>query len=183
MGESRNRHRRENRLRQTRAFVEARPDRPALWALLLGVFLLVLVTASAQASITGSLTGGAGPLRPVEKQIKQRAQSMRTAGATWYGPGLYGNRTACGRVLKPGTVGVAHKSLPCGTRVVFLHRGRVLVTRVIDRGPYAAGYQWDLTNGARLRLGFRGTGRIRYALARRSAGKQRRARNARRHRR
>ena len=180
MGAGRNRPGRDNRLRQTRAFVAERPDRPALWALLLGIFLLVLVTASAQASITGSLTGGTSPLESAEKQIKKRAQSMRSAGATWYGPGLYGNRTACGRVLRPGTVGVAHKSLPCGTRVVFLHRGRALVTRVIDRGPYATGYQWDLTNGARLRLGFKGTGRIRYAVVRGAAKRQKRARNARR---
>ena len=166
-----------------RAFVEERPDRPALWALLLAISLLALVTVPAQALVTvpgQAITGGASPLEPVKKK---RVQTMRTAGATWYGPGLYGNRTACGRVLKPATVGVAHKSLPCGTRVAFFHRGRLLVTRVIDRGPYAAGYKWDLTNGARLQLGFKGTGRIRYAIAGPRAGKQQKRRRAGRHRR
>jgi rare lipoprotein A len=90
---------------------------------------------------------------------------MRTAGATWYGPGLYGNRTACGQVLRPGTVGVAHRNLPCGTKVKFAYHGRELVTTVIDRGPYSPGHAWDLTNGARRALDFEGSNRVRYALA------------------
>ena len=32
----------------------------------------------------------------------------RTSYASWYGPGLYGNRTACGQTLGYGTLGVAH---------------------------------------------------------------------------
>jgi len=91
---------------------------------------------------------------------------MRAAGATWYGPGLYGNHTACGQTLRPGTVGVAHRRLPCGTAVKFVYRGRALVTRVIDRGPYSRGHAWDLTNGARKRLRFNGSNRVRYAVAR-----------------
>jgi rare lipoprotein A len=91
---------------------------------------------------------------------------MRWAGATWYGPGLYGRHTACGQVLRPLTVGVAHRRLPCGTPVKFVYHGRVLVAPVIDRGPYTQGNAWDLTNGARLRLGFPGVGRVGYAVAR-----------------
>ena len=94
---------------------------------------------------------------------------MRTDGATWYGPGLYGNSTACGQTLRPGTVGVAHKTLPCGTAIKFAYHGRYLVTRVIDRGPYSPGNAFDLTNGARLALDFEGVGRVRYAVALRFA--------------
>ena len=83
----------------------------------------------------------------------------RSAGATWYGPGLYGRHTACGQTLRPGTLGVAHRSLPCGTAVKFVFHGRQIVTRVIDRGPYAKGYRLDLTNGAREALDFAGSGR------------------------
>lgn len=90
---------------------------------------------------------------------------MRLAGATWYGPGLYGNGTACGQTLRPGTIGVAHRTLPCGTTVKLNYHGRSLVTRVIDRGPYTPGNDFDLTNGARLALDFEGVGRVRYALA------------------
>ena len=91
--------------------------------------------------------------------------ALRSAGATWYGPGFYGEKTACGQVLRPGTLGVAHRSLPCGTAVKFVFGGRQIVTRVIDRGPYSKGFSWDLTNGAREALGFEGSGRIRYAVA------------------
>ncbi|HEX7059886.1 MAG TPA: septal ring lytic transglycosylase RlpA family protein [Solirubrobacterales bacterium] len=89
----------------------------------------------------------------------------RTAGATWYGPGLYGNHTACGQTLRPGTIGVAHRTLPCGTTVKFSYHGRFLITQVIDRGPYSRGNAWDLTNGARRLLGFEGANRVRYAVA------------------
>jgi len=94
---------------------------------------------------------------------------MRSAGATWYGPGLYGNHTACGQTLLPGTIGVAHKTLPCGTTLKFAYHGRYLVTKVIDRGPYSEGNAFDLTNGARRALHFEGVDRVRYAIAVRHA--------------
>jgi rare lipoprotein A len=65
--------------------------------------------------------------------------------ATWFGPGLYGNSTACGAVLTRHTLGVAHRWLPCGTKVALLYRGRSVTVPVVDRGPYAGGVQWDLT--------------------------------------
>jgi Lytic transglycolase len=72
---------------------------------------------------------------------------------SWYGPGFYGNRTACGVVvLQKDTVGVAHRTLPCGTRVTFRYNGRTVTTEVIDRGPYVAGRIWDMTHGLCLLL-------------------------------
>jgi rare lipoprotein A (peptidoglycan hydrolase) len=91
--------------------------------------------------------------------------SMRHGGATWYGPGFYGNQTACGQVLHVNTIGVAHKTLPCGTKVTFYYHGSSAIARVIDRGPYTKGNDWDLTNGLRKILGFNGSGQIRYAVA------------------
>jgi peptidoglycan hydrolase-like protein with peptidoglycan-binding domain len=76
---------------------------------------------------------------------KQLASRMRGGNASWYGPGFYGNTTACGQTLRKGTVGVAHKRLPCGTRVVLAHRGNWARAKVIDRGPYVRGRKWDLT--------------------------------------
>jgi rare lipoprotein A len=73
--------------------------------------------------------------------------------ATWYGPGLYGNGTACGGTLGPGTLGVAHRTLPCGTVVHLLYRGRTVSVRVIDRGPYGSA-EWDLTEATARRLHF-----------------------------
>ena len=134
--------------------------RLAVLGLVLAAFLVAPATAGAS---TGGLT----------TSTAERAQSsagfafspMRRAGATWYGPGLYGNRTACGQTLRPHTVGVAHRALPCGTAVRFVYRGRSLLARVIDRGPFSPGHAWDLTNGARLALGFEGSDIVRYSVA------------------
>jgi rare lipoprotein A len=89
-----------------------------------------------------------------------RLNVYRFASASWYGPGLYGNRTGCGGTLAPGRLGVAHKSLPCGSRVTLRHRGRSLRVRVIDRGPYVGGREYDLTEATARKLRFRGHGAI-----------------------
>jgi rare lipoprotein A (peptidoglycan hydrolase) len=92
--------------------------------------------------------------------------SMRSSGASWYGPGFYGNRTACGQVLRPNTRGVAHKTLPCGTKVLIGFRGRFVITRVIDRGPFVGGRAWDLTGAIAKSLRFDsvGVGDVRHAV-------------------
>lgn len=84
----------------------------------------------------------------------------RPAAASWYGPGLYGNRTACGQTLTPGTLGVANKTMPCGTKLKLRYGSRTVTVRVIDRGPYAAGREFDLTYATKQRLGFPDTGTV-----------------------
>lgn len=86
----------------------------------------------------------------------RRLTAYRLAGASYYGPGLYGNGVACGGTLRPGTMGVAHRTLPCGTRVKLRYHGRSVTVPVIDRGPYVAGRDYDLTEAVRNRLGFPG---------------------------
>jgi rare lipoprotein A len=85
---------------------------------------------------------------------------LRPGQASWYGPGLYGNKLGCGGTLSPSTVGVANKSLPCGTKVLFRYKGRTARIRVVDRGPYVGGRDWDLTAGAKRKLGFGSTGTV-----------------------
>lgn len=89
-----------------------------------------------------------------------RLNVYRSAQASWYGPGLYGNHLGCGGRLGYGTIGVANTSLPCGTRLRLRHGGRTLQVRVIDRGPYVAGREYDLTAATARRLGFHGHGPI-----------------------
>ena len=138
--------------------------------------LLVLAVLILGAAPAEAMTGGASPYpnaAATESALAEEAfvfSAMRSAGATWYGPGLYGRHTACGQTLRPNTIGVAHKTLPCGTAVKFLYRGRSIVARVIDRGPYSYGNSWDLTNGARLALGFEGANQVRYAIGRPADG-------------
>ena len=74
--------------------------------------------------------------------------------ATWYGPGFWGEETACGMTLQPSVTGVAHKKLPCGTQVTFEHDGRTTLATVIDRGPYTKGFTWDLTKKTAKQVGF-----------------------------
>jgi rare lipoprotein A len=80
--------------------------------------------------------------------------------ATYYGPGDYGNKTACGTTLTPTTIGVAHRTLPCGTRIQVYYYGHTLVVPVIDRGPFVRGVTWDLTAAASRLLRFSGRGLI-----------------------
>jgi rare lipoprotein A len=89
-----------------------------------------------------------------------RINVYRRALASWYGPGLYGNPLGCGGRLYPGQLGVANKSLPCGTKVTLRHHGRVLRVRVIDRGPYVGGREYDLTQATAAKLGWNGPGPI-----------------------
>lgn len=88
------------------------------------------------------------------------AHVFRRSHASYYGPGLYGGGLACGGRLSPSTVGVAHKTLPCGTRVTFNVGRRTVTTRVIDRGPFIAGRDWDLTAALKRKLGFGSTGSV-----------------------
>lgn len=80
--------------------------------------------------------------------------------ATWYGPGFYGRRTACGQTMSRSLHGVAHKTLPCGAKVALLYRGRKLTVPVVDRGPFARGVEWDLTAATANALGFRHTDEV-----------------------
>ena len=81
---------------------------------------------------------------PVTSASADVAPGWHVSEATFYGPGLYGNGTACGQQLTPDTRGVAHKSLPCGTMVEFEWQGNHVIVPVIDRGPYSDA-EWDLT--------------------------------------
>jgi rare lipoprotein A (peptidoglycan hydrolase) len=98
-----------------------------------------------------------------------RRDRWRRAEASWYGPGFIGNRTACGQTLTRRLVGVAHRTLQCGTLIVFRHpvSERVVIAPVVDRGPYVRGRLWDLTYGLCKRLDHCYTGTLdwRYAPA------------------
>lgn len=86
--------------------------------------------------------------------------AYRQTYASWYGPGLYGSALACGGHLTPSTLGVAHKTLPCGAKVTVRAHGRSVRVPVIDRGPYVAGREYDLTAAVRNRIGFDGVGAV-----------------------
>ena len=86
--------------------------------------------------------------------------------ASWYGPGFYGNRTACGQTYTPELLGVAHPALPCGTLIVLTYGGRSVTVPVIDRGPYVAGRAIDLSNATKIALGCTDLCTLRMQIAR-----------------
>jgi hypothetical protein len=106
----------------------------------------------------------AAPVRYVTKSVWRWDPE-----ASFYGPGFYGNRTACGLAYTKTIVGVAHRSLPCGTLVQFRNpaNGRVVTAPVIDRGPYVAGRIRDLSGGLCIKLDHCYTGPIEWRFVRR----------------
>jgi hypothetical protein len=86
-----------------------------------------------------------------------RLNVYRLAEASWYGGG---GSLACGGSLTSATMGVANKTLPCGTLVTLRYDGRTVRVPVVDRGPYVAGREFDLTEATKQALGFAGTGEV-----------------------
>jgi peptidoglycan hydrolase-like protein with peptidoglycan-binding domain len=95
------------------------------------------------------------------RTVRGIAAVWRAHRATYYGPGLWGSSLACGGTLHRRTLGIAHRSLPCGTRVPVYHRGRLAVFRVIDRGPFRSGVSIDLTRAAARKLRMTRTSTVR----------------------
>ena len=122
---------------------------------------------------SGGFTLNYFPQRPVSEQARLRfggdglglasrrrlgaLNVFRLAGASWYGGG---GSLACGGWLTSSTMGVANKTLPCGTLVTLRYDGRTVRVPVVDRGPFVAGREFDLTEATKQALGFGGTGEV-----------------------
>lgn len=113
-----------------------------LLAAIAGTACAASPTVSAFASTAAGGAAAPSSSRPATTTIHS------TGIATWFGPGFYGKQTACGQTLTPGMVGVANRTLPCGTLVKVTYKRYSLTVPVLDRGPYAHGADWDLTAGA-----------------------------------
>ena len=104
--------------------------------------------------------------RPDAAQPEAKAESVsrnpwRTdREISWYGPGLIGHGTACGKTLTRTLLGVAHRSLPCGTPVEVMYHGQALTVPVVDRGPFTHGIGYDLTSATAQALGMAGTSNV-----------------------
>jgi rare lipoprotein A len=99
----------------------------------------IVAGAQAQAAAAAPLTTTTTVYRPVR--------------ATWFGPGFYGKHTACGQVMTHALLGVAHRTLPCGTPVALFLGGKTVTVPVVDRGPFANGARYDLTSAAAESIG------------------------------
>jgi len=99
-------------------------------------------------------------LLPWTLEPKSGTQISVASDFTDYGLGL-----ACGGLLGRHQLGVAHKTAPCGTLITFTYDGRSITVPVIDRGPYIAGREWDLTGATAEALHFPGLARIEWSVA------------------
>jgi rare lipoprotein A (peptidoglycan hydrolase) len=140
------------------------------------ILLALLATAGAAAfpatsALALSTTGGASAPSPVAPaSAAPTSATVHPSGvATWFGPGFYGHKTACGQTLTPGVVGVANRTLPCGTLVKVTYSAHTITVPVLDRGPYSHIADWDLTAGAAQALGITDTVRIRTRVVGRTA--------------
>jgi len=114
---------------------------------------VMAIGVSAAHAQTGGTPGGTEPTSSSSPPSTSGGYTV-VQKATWYGPGFWGKSTACGMTLQPTTLGVANKTLPCGTPVTFTYNGTSVAATVIDRGPFRKGYAWDLTKKVAKRLGF-----------------------------
>jgi rare lipoprotein A len=103
-----------------------------------------------------SYAAASGRAQSTDAQPTVDVTIYRPGYATWYGPGFYGQKTACGVLLTHHTLGVAHPTLPCGTPVQIVYAGRSITVPVIDRGPYGGRAHWDLTEATAHALAFDG---------------------------
>lgn len=99
------------------------------------------------------------------------AAAQRIGQLTGYRPALvsrydmYGGTLACGGTLGYDSLVVAHRTLPCGTKVRIRYRGRSVTATVRDRGPYSGGREFDLAGAVARRLGFDGVGTVLVSVA------------------
>ncbi len=139
--------------------------------LLAATIVLMLPCASAPSALASS--GGSSAPTSAGATLPKSAHSKArhaTDIATWFGPGFYGQKTACGQTMTPVIVGVASRTLPCGTLVLVAYDGHTLTVPVIDRGPYAHnGARWDLTWGAASALTITETVRVKTKIVGRTA--------------
>jgi rare lipoprotein A (peptidoglycan hydrolase) len=90
----------------------------------------------------------------------------QTGVASWYGPGMQGNRTASGGTFDMWALTAAHPCLPMGTQILVtvMGTGRSLIVTVNDRLPSRSRIL-DLSVGAARALGIAGQGLAKVQLS------------------
>ncbi len=125
--------------------------------------LLAALVLGGCAAVAFAYGVSAGRGAPARAELRFAQEAAPAGGGGWQLAVAsrfddYGLPLACGGVLRRGQLGVANRSLPCGTVVSIAYRGKVLDVPVIDRGPYVDGRTWDLTGATAEALGFPGLG-------------------------
>jgi rare lipoprotein A (peptidoglycan hydrolase) len=134
---------------------------------------LVKVAARADAPLSAPEPAPASVSSSSSSRTSSSSQSSRgstsgsgwkSARASWYGPGFYGNGMAGGGTLQRDSMVVAHRTLAFGTRIQFQYNGKSCTAVVQDRGPHVSGREFDLGPGTAKALGFGGVGTVKYRI-------------------
>lgn len=88
------------------------------------------------------------------------AMAAQCGGASWYGPGFNGKKTASGQQFNQNAMTAAHKTLPFGTvvKVTDQRTGKSIKVTINDRGPFHKGRIIDLSAAAAAKLGTKQAG-------------------------
>jgi rare lipoprotein A len=111
--------------------------------------------------VIGAISLG-GLLTAADAKPLHKGRSLQNGGASWYGPGFQGRKTASGERFNTHAMTAAHRSLPFGSRVKVTnnHTGRSVVVRINDRGPFVHGRIIDLSKASAQAIGISGVGRV-----------------------
>jgi rare lipoprotein A len=95
-------------------------------------------------------------------------QAAECGGASWYGPGFHGKKTASGSTYNQNAMTAAHRTLPFGTvvKVTDQRTGKSIRVTITDRGPFIRGRVIDLSKAAAAKLGTKQAGVARVCLSR-----------------
>jgi hypothetical protein len=150
------------RVRHTSAVADSFQQRLVILA---AVALLAAVSAAAIAEQRAT-DGGA----TVSLTSAPAPASWNTAFAGSRGPTGDAQRTTCGQVLSPESLGATHPVLPCGARIVIRYNGTQVLTEVIDNHLEEPGRQLEVTDALATMLGTEGTVEVEWRFATGSNG-------------
>jgi hypothetical protein len=122
-------------------------------ALLAAVSVIAIVEQSGQAEGPPSLATAPAP------------SGWNAAFAGSRGPAGDAQRTTCGQVLAPESLGVTHPVLPCGAKLVLRAGGTQVLTEVIDNVLVEPGRQLEVTEALATMLGLEETVEIEWRFA------------------
>ena len=126
---------------------------------LAGVALLAVLV-----SLAVGAPGGGGTTATLPEPVGQGASWYRALAAPGGGP--FGRRSACGIVIRKGTLGIAHPVLPCGAKIFIAFEGHEVLTQIIDHAPRSPGLEFEIAPALAGELGLHGVQQIRWTFAR-----------------
>jgi len=136
------------------------PNTPPLRLVLLAAVALVSAVAAAAIVEQRAPNEGAAALTSAPAPAGWNVAFAGSRGATGDA-----QRTTCGQVLAPRSLGVTHPVLPCGTKVVLRSRDAQILTEVIDNALVEPGRQLEVTEGLATMLGIDGTVELEWRFA------------------